>query len=133
MTRILIFGGHGKVALLLEPLLAAHGHTVTAVIRNPAHTADVEAAGASALVADVEAMDAAALAEIVRGHDAIVWSAGAGGGDPERTYAVDRDAAIRTINDYVDVYLERARPARGARKTLNGRDARNGRARRKAG
>ena len=43
------------------------------------------------------------------------------------------DEAIRTINDYVDVYLERARPARGARKTVNGRDARNGRARRKAG
>ncbi|GAB3633605.1 SDR family oxidoreductase [Microbacterium sp. AGC85] len=97
MSRIIVFGGHGRIALLLAPLLVANGDEVTAVIRNPAHTADVEAAGASALVADVEAMDAAALAEIVRGHDAIVWSAGAGGGDPERTYAVDRDAAIRTM------------------------------------
>jgi TetR/AcrR family transcriptional regulator, transcriptional repressor of bet genes len=43
------------------------------------------------------------------------------------------DEAIRAINDYVDVYLERARPARGARKALNGRDPRNGRPRRKAG
>jgi len=97
MSRIIVFGGHGRIALLLAPLLVANGDEVTAVIRNPEHIADVEAAGATALVADVETMDAAALAEIIRGHDAIVWSAGAGGGDPERTYAVDRDAAIRTM------------------------------------
>lgn len=97
MSRIIIFGGHGRIARLLEPLLVANGDEVTAVIRNPQHIADVEAAGATALVSDIETMDAASLAEIIRGHDAIVWSAGAGGGDPERTYAVDRDAAIRTM------------------------------------
>ena len=32
------------------------------------------------------------------GHDAVVFSAGAGGGNPARTYAVDRDAAIRVID-----------------------------------
>jgi uncharacterized protein YbjT (DUF2867 family) len=97
MSRIIVFGGHGRIALLLAPLLVENGDEVTAVIRNPQHIADVEAAGATALVSDVESMDAASLAEIIRGHDAIVWSAGAGGGDPERTYAVDRDAAIRTM------------------------------------
>ncbi|MDP3951644.1 NAD(P)H-binding protein [Microbacterium sp.] len=97
MSRIIVFGGHGRIALLLAPLLVANGDEVTAVIRNPEHIADVEATGGTALVADVETMDAAALAEVIRGHDAIVWSAGAGGGDPERTYAVDRDAAIRTM------------------------------------
>lgn len=30
--------------------------------------------------------------------DVVIWSAGAGGGDPERTWAVDRDAAIRTMD-----------------------------------
>lgn len=97
MSRIIVFGGHGRIALLLAPLLVANGDEVTAVIRNPEHIADVEATGAAALVADVENMDAASLAEVIHGHDAIVWSAGAGGGDPERTYAVDRDAAIRTM------------------------------------
>ena len=98
MSRIIVFGGHGRIARLLAPLLVANGDEVTAVVRNPAHVADVEADGASALVADVETMDAASIADVVRGHDAIVWSAGAGGGDPERTYAVDRDAAIRTMH-----------------------------------
>lgn len=98
MSRIIVFGGHGRIALLLAPLLVAKGDEVTAVIRNPDHIPDVEATGATALVSDVEKTDAASLAEIIRGHDAIVWSAGAGGGDPERTYAVDRDAANRTMD-----------------------------------
>lgn len=97
MTRILIFGGHGKVALLLESLLAAQGHTVTAVIRNPAHEAEVAATGAQPVVADVELLDVEQLTNLVAGNDVVVWSAGAGGGNPARTYAVDRDAAIRSM------------------------------------
>jgi uncharacterized protein YbjT (DUF2867 family) len=96
--RVIVFGGHGKVALLLSPLLAERGDEVTAVIRNPDHAGDVRAAGATPLVLDVQAADTATLTEAIAGHDAVVWSAGAGGGDPERTYAVDRDAAIRTMD-----------------------------------
>lgn len=98
MSRIIIFGGHGKIALLTEPLLAAQGHTVTAVIRNPEHSPAISAAGAVPLVADIEQLDTDALAKLIEGHDAVVWSAGAGGGDSERTYAVDRDAAIRAMD-----------------------------------
>ncbi|KRB37995.1 SDR family oxidoreductase [Microbacterium sp. Root180] len=98
MARILIFGGHGKVALLLEPMLAAQGHTVTAVIRNPDHEAEVARAGAQPLVADIESFDTGQLANLISGNDVVVWSAGAGGGDPARTYAVDRDAAIRSMD-----------------------------------
>jgi uncharacterized protein YbjT (DUF2867 family) len=97
MTRIVLIGGHGRVALRLERLLADRGHEVDAIIRNPAHAPDVEAAGARAVVADIEQLDVSELGELFRGHDAIVWSAGAGGGNPQRTLAVDRDAAIRTM------------------------------------
>ncbi|WP_406245503.1 SDR family oxidoreductase [Microbacterium sp. M] len=98
MSRIIVFGGHGRIALLLAPLLVARGDEVTAVIRNPAHADEVAATGATPVVADIENEDAGAVAELVSGHDAIVWSAGAGGGDARRTYAVDRDAAIRTMD-----------------------------------
>ncbi|MET7402747.1 NAD(P)H-binding protein [Dactylosporangium sp. NPDC005572] len=96
--RIAVIGGHGKVALLLAPLLVAAGDTVTAIHRNPGHAAAVTAAGARSLTADVEHIDVSKLAELLAGHDAIVWSAGAGGGNPSRTYAVDRDAAIRSMD-----------------------------------
>ncbi|MFF2274641.1 NAD(P)H-binding protein [Agromyces sp. NPDC058126] len=97
MARIVLIGGHGKVALRLERLLAARGDEVDAVIRNPEHAAEVAASGANPVVADIETLDADGFAELVRGHDAVVWSAGAGGGDPRRTYAVDRDAALRSM------------------------------------
>jgi uncharacterized protein YbjT (DUF2867 family) len=50
------------------------------------------------VVADIERLDTHALADLLTGHDAVVFSAGAGGGNPARTYAVDRDAAIRAIH-----------------------------------
>ncbi|MFC7451318.1 SDR family oxidoreductase [Rhodococcus daqingensis] len=98
MARVVIIGGHGKIAQHLARILTGRGDDVTALIRNPAHAADVEATGASAVVADVETLDTDRIAELIRGHDAVVWSAGAGGGNPARTYAVDRDAAIRSMD-----------------------------------
>ena len=107
MSRIVIVGGHGKIARQLVPLLVEHGHEVTALIRNPAHATDVEADGATARVADVEQLDAAGIAEALAGHDAVVWAAGAGGGDPARTRAVDQDAAIRSMDAAAQVGVRR--------------------------
>jgi uncharacterized protein YbjT (DUF2867 family) len=98
MSRIVIIGGHGKVALHLARILTQRGDEVTSVFRNPDHTDDVAATGARPVVADIETLDTAALADLLAGHDAVVFSAGAGGGNPARTYAVDRDAAIRAID-----------------------------------
>jgi uncharacterized protein YbjT (DUF2867 family) len=92
--RVLVIGGHGKVARLLLPML----DQATAVFRNPDHRAEVEATGATPVVFDVEKAGVDELATLFSGHDAVVWSAGAGGGSPERTYAVDRDAAIRSMD-----------------------------------
>lgn len=107
MTRIAIIGGHGKVALQLSALLTDEGHTVTSFIRNPDHTADVAATGASPSVLDVENSTTAEIAAALRNHDAVVWSAGAGGGNPQRTYAVDRDAAIRSMDAAVEAGVNR--------------------------
>ena len=107
MADIMIIGGHGKVALLLAPVLAARGDSATSMIRNPDHADDVRAAGAAPLVLDVETATREQLADALRGFDAVVWSAGAGGGNPERTYAVDRDAAIRCIGAAGDAGVNR--------------------------
>jgi uncharacterized protein YbjT (DUF2867 family) len=98
MTRIVVIGGHGKVALHLARILTERGDGVTSVFRKPDHAEDVAATGATPVVADIETLDTDALAELLAGHDAVVFSAGAGGGNPARTYAVDRDAAIRVID-----------------------------------
>ncbi|MDH6181984.1 uncharacterized protein YbjT (DUF2867 family) [Microbacteriaceae bacterium SG_E_30_P1] len=120
MSKIIIIGGHGKVALLLAPILAGRGDDVTAVVRNPDHLEEVAAGGAAPVLADVETLDTDALAELIAGHDAVVWSAGAAG-DRTRTYAVDRDTAIRSmdaaaqagVTRYVMVSYLGARPDHG--------------------
>ena len=97
-SRIVIIGGHGRVALLAAPLLVAGGHEVTSIIRDPAQADDVAATGASPLVLSVEAASTEELTRALDGADAVVWSAGAGGkGGPERTDTVDRAAAIRSM------------------------------------
>lgn len=98
MRKVMIIGGHGKVALLLAPLLKADGWEVSGVIRNAAQIDDVAAAGATPVVHDVVSASVDELAALMAGQDAVVWSAGAGGGSAERTYAVDRDAAIRSMD-----------------------------------
>lgn len=96
--RVTIIGGHGKVALLLAPLLVEAGHDVSSVIRNPDHSHDVAATGATPVVSSVEDASEDDLSGLLAGQDAVIWSAGAGGGSPERTVAVDQDAAIRSMD-----------------------------------
>lgn len=121
MANVTVIGGHGKVALRLIPLLTDEGHEVTAWIRSPQHVAEVAATGARVMEADVEQLNTEEMLQRLRGQDAVIWSAGAGGGNPSRTYAVDRDAAIRSmdaaqeagVRRYVMVSYFYDRPAHG--------------------
>jgi uncharacterized protein YbjT (DUF2867 family) len=93
--RIVIAGGHGKIALRLARLLSAQGHDVVSVVRNPDHVPDVEDTGATAVVADLERETAAGLAEHLTGADAVVFAAGAGpGSGVARKDTVDRGGAV---------------------------------------
>ena len=78
--RVVIAGGHGKIALLLERLLAERGDQAVGLIRNPAHAADVRTAGAEAVVCDLETATAGDVARLVAGADAVVFAAGAAAG-----------------------------------------------------
>jgi nucleoside-diphosphate-sugar epimerase len=93
--RVVIAGGHGRIALILERLLAERGDAVAGLIRNPAQAGDLEATGAEAIVLDLERATVTEVAEQLRGADAVVFAAGAGpGSGAARKQTVDRDAAI---------------------------------------
>lgn len=98
MANVIILGGHGKVAQRATPLLVEDGHTVTSVIRSEDQVPEIEALGATALVLDLESTSTHELAKVFVDKDAVIFSAGAGGGNPDRTYAIDRDAAIYSID-----------------------------------
>ncbi|KAK8075860.1 NAD(P)-binding protein [Apiospora hydei] len=105
--HVLLLGGSGKIAQLLTPMLLQRSWAVTSVIRNPDQVAGLEKLGEGQKgklnvlvrsVEDVKSEDQAKsiLDEVKPSY--VVWSAGAGGkGPPERTFAVDRDAATYFI------------------------------------
>ncbi|OBT63308.1 hypothetical protein VE03_07919 [Pseudogymnoascus sp. 23342-1-I1] len=103
--HILLLGAHGKIALQLLPHLLSRSWSVTALIRDASQTPAIlatrppTASGTlDVLVDSLDAIrttaDATRVLEKSRA-DWVVWAAGAGGkGGPDRTNAVDRDAAI---------------------------------------
>lgn len=83
--RVLLIGGHGKVSLLLTPLLLSRSWHVTSLIRDPSQTAEIlsRAKGLpgtlDVLVRSLEDVKSDADAQKVLDEvkpDYVVWSAG---------------------------------------------------------
>ena len=96
--KVIIAGGHGKIALRLARLLVADGNDVVGLIRNPDHVADVSQTGASASLCDLEQLSVEEVAAGIEGSDAVVFAAGAGpGSGADRKLTMDRDGAITLL------------------------------------
>ena len=75
--RVVIAGGHGKIALLLERLLAGRGDQAVGLIRDPAHVADVQPVPAGTISrADVATVIAALLDEPGTRHQTLELTGG---------------------------------------------------------
>ncbi|KAK2804129.1 hypothetical protein FQN49_008861, partial [Arthroderma sp. PD_2] len=110
VPRVLLLGGHGKIALLLTPLLLARGWDVISAIRDPRHESDIlkfnkddgKGGKVSISISDLEKVKSsedAAKVITAASPDYVVWAAGAGGKGPvERTYAIDQEAAKHFIH-----------------------------------
>ena len=95
--QVVIAGGHGKIALHLERLLADSGHRVIGLIRSRDHDSDVREAGGEPVMCDLEQEDD--ISHYVQGADAVVFAAGAGpGSGAERKRTVDLGGALKLID-----------------------------------
>lgn len=93
--RIVIAGGHGQIAQLLQRRLAEAGHRPVGLVRSEKHVPDLAELGAEALLVDLEKSDPETVAALLDGADAVVFAAGAGpGSGAARKLTVDRDAAV---------------------------------------
>ncbi|MGC0362748.1 nucleoside-diphosphate-sugar epimerase [Rhodococcus sp. 27YEA15] len=93
--RVVIAGGHGKIAQHLIYLLAGHGDRPVALIRNRAHEGAVRTLGAYPVVTDLESATVDELAKVLEGADVVVFAAGAGpGSGVARKDTVDRAGAV---------------------------------------
>ncbi|KAL5496109.1 hypothetical protein ACEPAH_3026 [Sanghuangporus vaninii] len=100
LLKIAIVGGHGNVSMRLARLLSARPNTkVLSIFRNPQHTEDVSATGASPLILSLEDDPKEKFTEAFENKDIVYFSAGAGGkGRPERTRKVDYEGALKVFD-----------------------------------
>jgi nucleoside-diphosphate-sugar epimerase len=97
--KVVIAGGHGKIALRLTRILAKRGDAVVGVVRNPGHVDDIRRAGGDAVVLDLEHATVDEVAATLVGADAAVFSAGSGNSaTAERRDKMDR-AAVALVMD----------------------------------
>ncbi len=75
--RVVIAGGHGQIAVLLERRLAAAGDEAVGLVRSRDHVAELEELGAQAAV-DLETAGVEEVAAVLDRADAVVFAAGAG-------------------------------------------------------
>lgn len=94
--RVVVVGGHGKIARLLAPLLLARGDDVVPLVRRPEHADELAALGAQPALLDIEASDADDFAAVLTGADAVVFAAGAGAdGNASRKRTVDLEGSLK--------------------------------------
>lgn len=97
--KVLIIGGHGKVAQLVTPRLVTAGMDVTSLIRSPEQAPDIEALGSTPLIRDLTGLSVEDWGALLKDHDVVIWTAGNAGKDGSTaTYAIDRDGALACID-----------------------------------
>jgi nucleoside-diphosphate-sugar epimerase len=97
--KIVIAGGHGKIALRLTRLLAERGDAVVGIVRNPRHLDDIRRAGGDAVVLDLERATLDEVAAALVGADAAVFSAGSGNSaTAARRDRMDRAAVVLVMD-----------------------------------
>lgn len=93
--RVVIAGGHGKIAQQLGRILVERGDQVAGLVRNAQHFEALRMIGVEPVLADLEQIDPAELGGRLSGVDAVVFAAGAGpGSGAARKETVDHAASV---------------------------------------
>jgi uncharacterized protein YbjT (DUF2867 family) len=112
MTRVAIVGAHGKVGQQLMRLLYDRSDEFVGIVRGAEQAEDIYRLGGEGVVLDIERVGADDLAAAFAGADAVIFTAGAGGGsgvDRKRTVdyrgsVVSADAAEKAgIRRFIQV------------------------------
>jgi NAD(P)H-binding len=84
---------------LAKCLLSSPTHSVTSIIRDPAHEQDIKDISATPLLLSLEDASVADFSNVFKEYDVVYFSAGAGGkGGEERTKKVDYEGAVKIFD-----------------------------------
>ena len=103
MPNTLIIGGHGGVGQRLTQVLRNEikpKFTVYSLIRSSSQSPTISSLGGEPIIQSLEDASVDELAKTIQTCNAssVIFTAGAGGGDPERTQNVDHHGAIKAMD-----------------------------------
>ena len=105
-VNVVIVGGHGKIAMRLEKILAERGDSPRGIIRKTEQADELEKIGAEPIVLDIENVDD--IDDAFAGAEAVVFAAGAGpGSGPARKLTVDYGGAVKSVEAAIDKEIRR--------------------------
>lgn len=94
--RVLVIGANGKTGRRVVRQMREGPHEPVAMVRDPAQGAWFTGLDVESVVGDVEG----SIAPLLEGAEAVIFAAGSGSKTgPEKTIDVDREGAIRTIDE----------------------------------
>ncbi|ODV97904.1 hypothetical protein PACTADRAFT_31321 [Pachysolen tannophilus NRRL Y-2460] len=98
LTKVAIIGANGKVGRLLTTKLKSlkTEFEPLAIVRNDSQASHFEKLGINCTVISLEDT-VENLSKALKGCNAVVFTAGAGGGSLERTFSIDLDGAVKII------------------------------------
>ncbi len=95
MAKVAIVGAHGQIGQFIVKHLQLQGHQALGIVRNEQQIPEMRKLGAEGLLLDIESATVQELANGLKGVDAVVFSAGAGGGSTaERKHTVDYGGSV---------------------------------------
>lgn len=95
--KILVIGAHGRVGQRIVNQLNDKGDDVLAGLRDEAQFSTFNGEHITPILLDIQQTTVAALSAQMAGVDAVVFSAGAGGGGYDRTMLIDLDGAVKAM------------------------------------
>lgn len=95
--KVFLIGATSGVGQQVLRLLREQGHPVSGLHRKPAQAAAIEKAGATAVPGDLVNDSAQTFASAMAGHDAVIFTAGAGG-NADLVTAVDERGAMKAAD-----------------------------------
>ena len=95
--KVFIVGITGGIGLRLARILKARGDEVHGLYRNSNQTKELNSIGVTATLGDLLSIEPEHFTDAMRGSNAIVFSAGAGGGSNTMTKAIDGEGVSKSI------------------------------------
>ncbi|KAI5950867.1 hypothetical protein KGF54_003941 [Candida jiufengensis] len=109
ISRVIVFGAHGKIGQQLIKLLSKSDYKTTAVVRNDEQASTIKkisnsSSNVSSTNLTLDKVSVKELSQTIKNHDAVILTVGSGG---KNLLQVDLDGVVKTFEATVEAKVKR--------------------------